>query len=320
MVKSAEQIFSETPDAAFNRMRAVDDFRKVFPMEVRDQHHSLLRLSREFVHHPYDPVDPLHPKLGSIVIWNHSDLRQGPEAPMVAIEGESSLNDVIYSVVVARHIGLFTNGINRIWNTNLNLPQITTPDSMMNINNPIWRSIMVMNELTRLMDENRAKNPYQTILDYFKNLKTSVGQAREIVSTERQGRGLGEYVETAIDTLQKGGIVMVFIQGGRRPYLGYPGPNDKALEMLFNRTTRAGLNDFGVLAGGFSLEDVDNYERHNGLNFFKKSIVQFGEVTTKRCAIADAEKQGISIDTWGYNQIRPLVAPGYQYYPGDKRD
>ncbi len=130
-----------------------------------------------------------------------------------------------------------------------------------------------------------------------------------------QGEGLRDYIISATETLDRGGIVTLFPQSTRVPYLMEPGKYDKAMELLMMRTSRAGVNDFGILPVGFGIEGDHDYKKVTGFNIRKTYTINIGKLWTKQDALQMAEETQRSMDGWAIDQLRQLVPENYRTIP-----
>lgn len=130
-----------------------------------------------------------------------------------------------------------------------------------------------------------------------------------------RGQGLRDYMISATETLQRGGIVALFPQATRMSYLPEPDEYDKAMEFLMKRTTKAGVNDFGILPVGFGVKGVEDYTELRGLNWDKTYEVNIGKLWLKNDVIQSAEDMQRSLDGWGMDQLKQLVPENYPKNP-----
>ena len=130
-----------------------------------------------------------------------------------------------------------------------------------------------------------------------------------------RGEGLRDYIISATDTLKRGGVVALFPQSTRVPYLKEPDEYDKAMEFLMSRTSRAQVNDFGILPVGFGVEGVQDYKKLRGLNPGVKYTINVGKLWTKTEALEMAHETQRSMDGWAIDQLRQLVPENYRDIP-----
>ena len=156
----------------------------------------------------------------------------------------------------------------------------------------------------------------QTQID-LKPVVTSSTVKKPKYADLKQGAGLIDYIKGSIRTLRDGGVVVLFPQATRRPFLGEPGPDDRAMELLMRLTTKPNpeLNDFGILPVGFGLDHVKDYTKHNWINLLRTYKVNVGKLWVKDEMISSAHELHLSPDAWVVHQLRPLVPENYRFPP-----
>jgi len=130
-----------------------------------------------------------------------------------------------------------------------------------------------------------------------------------------RGEGLRDYIISATDTLKRGGVVALFPQATRMSYLPEPDEYDKAMEFLMLRTSRAGVNDFGILPVGFGIEGARDYKKLTGFNIRKTYKINIGKLWTKNEALQMADETQRSMDGWAVDQLKLLVPENYTKIP-----
>lgn len=122
-------------------------------------------------------------------------------------------------------------------------------------------------------------------------------------------------MEDAVETLRNGGIVVIAPQATRLPYLKEPGIHDIAMALLIRGTTKAGVNDFGILPVGFSIKGITDYMPHSGLNVGVRYKVDIGSLWLKNAALQSAKKAGWTLDKWTFERLKELLPPDYPKIP-----
>ena len=122
-------------------------------------------------------------------------------------------------------------------------------------------------------------------------------------------------MEDAVKTLRNGGIVVITPQATRLPYLKEPGKHDIAMALLINRTTKAGVNDFGILPVGLSISGVTDYTPYSGLNPGVRYKVDIGSLWLKSAALQSAKKAEWTLDKWTFEQLNEWLPPDYPKIP-----
>jgi hypothetical protein len=126
----------------------------------------------------------------------------------------------------------------------------------------------------------------------------------------QQGKGLISYVNSAIDTLGKGGIVVLFPHAERRPRVGIPQNSDVATELLTRKAEHNNI-DYGILPLGISVPGVSP-ELVNGLNLGRKYLIKSGEVITGKALRDRCKSDKTTADHIIYSVFSQLVPPEYR--------
>lgn len=126
-----------------------------------------------------------------------------------------------------------------------------------------------------------------------------------------QGTGLPDYINSSLQTLKQGGIVLLAPQAGRRERLGKP---DKTMRLFMLLANRHKVNKFGILFIGLGIEGITDYSEISagGLNIGKTYEINIGPTFTQEEAILDAGRQNLDLDTWVFSQLAPLVPESYR--------
>lgn len=127
-----------------------------------------------------------------------------------------------------------------------------------------------------------------------------------------QGYGLIDYIRGAVKTLDRGGVVVLFPQTSRKPYLAEPKPKDRAMKLLFDSARIRKIKTFGVLPVGLSIEGAKDYRKLSKVNVGVSYNVNIGRLWLESEIREAVKGTGQDLDTWGVqNLLRPLVLENY---------
>jgi len=121
------------------------------------------------------------------------------------------------------------------------------------------------------------------------------------------GKGFIPYIRASKETLSEGGILVIFPQVMRKDHLGQPDETMTAMSTLIEFMTKIHQTNFSVLPMGFGLPEGTDYSKATGLNMFTTYDVSIGKLWSYQAMIDDAANAKISLDTWAFDQLRPLV-------------
>lgn len=126
------------------------------------------------------------------------------------------------------------------------------------------------------------------------------------------GYGRTEYFEKAIKTLQKGGIVVLAPQTGRREYLGEP--ERRTVGAFIAQANRRHFDKYAFLFVGLGMKNAEDYkrERVGGLNPFKKYQVKIGPTFTKEEVLEEVKGDLRAVDNWVFQQLGIIVPENYR--------
>lgn len=137
------------------------------------------------------------------------------------------------------------------------------------------------------------------------NTKNSLNEDKN--NDRELGKGKNEYLEASLDTLKRGGIVILPPQGTRQENLGQPEKRNIAALTLAARINN--VNDFFFLFMGFEIEGVDNYsdKKVRGFNLPKKYKLHIGPCIAKDELMAKAGGKLSGVDRAAYEELRKLI-------------
>ncbi|MGB3716914.1 MAG: 1-acyl-sn-glycerol-3-phosphate acyltransferase [Candidatus Promineifilaceae bacterium] len=128
---------------------------------------------------------------------------------------------------------------------------------------------------------------------------------------KRRGTGIREYLNTAVDSLKDGGIVLIAPQGSRKSQLG--GPIGHPVGNIISRARRKGVHNFGILCFGLGMPGVASYDRKmvGGSNLFRRFDLRVGQPYDAGEAVELAG--GIDLlDAWIFEKLAELVPDVYR--------
>lgn len=126
-----------------------------------------------------------------------------------------------------------------------------------------------------------------------------------------RGAGIRAYLDTAVDTLGAGGIILLAPQGRRMGRLGRPSGRPVANILL--HAQRKKIDDFGLICVGMSLPGTKDYERKgvSGFNLFRKVDFYVGHPIS--ASEAERKSGGIDhIDAWIFDRLSELLPVEYR--------
>ena len=130
----------------------------------------------------------------------------------------------------------------------------------------------------------------------------------------RKNEGAIEFMHDALETLSRGGILILFPQAKRRETLN-SSDNPKTVELLMKC---AKIKDvpLGFLFVGVDLaEEVKDYSKVRGFNVFKKSKLIIGNSLRDQELLAQAGGEFGQVDEIVYKELALLVSPKYANVP-----
>ena len=158
-------------------------------------------------------------------------------------------------------------------------------------------------------------NFVNTLLQTHLDLKPVVTPDTKMKHPEtRLGQGLKEYIDAATETLSSGGILVLFPQAQRQPFLGTADNTTNTMSMLINRMTKVNVENYVILPIGFGIEDAERYEKSKTANVGEMYNVSIGKLWTREEMLDDVRQLGITLDGWAFRQLEPLVPITYHRY------
>lgn len=131
------------------------------------------------------------------------------------------------------------------------------------------------------------------------------------IGEKRRGTGIRDYLNTAVDTLKDGGIVLIAPQGSRKSQLG--GPVGHPVGNIISRARRKGVHNFGILCFGLGMPGVVSYDKNSvgGSNLFRRFELRVGQPYYAGEAVEVAG--GIDLlDAWIFEELAELVPDVYR--------
>ena len=128
---------------------------------------------------------------------------------------------------------------------------------------------------------------------------------------ERLGTGIRDYLNTAVDSLKDGGIVLIAPQGSRKSQLGRP--IGHPVGIIISRANRKGVHNFGILCFGLGMPGVVSYDKKSigGSNLFRRFDLRIGQPYIADEAVKLAG--GIDLlDAWIFEELADLVPDVYR--------
>jgi hypothetical protein len=128
---------------------------------------------------------------------------------------------------------------------------------------------------------------------------------------KRRGSGIRDYLNTAVETLKHGGMVLVAPQGSRKSQLGEPVGHP--VGNIISWAKRKGAQNLGTWCFGLGITGATSYDKKkvSGSNFFRRFDLRIGKPYIAEEAIEIAG--GIDmVDTWVFDQLAELVPEAYR--------
>jgi 1-acyl-sn-glycerol-3-phosphate acyltransferase len=128
---------------------------------------------------------------------------------------------------------------------------------------------------------------------------------------KRRGAGIRDYLNTAVDSLSDGGIVLIAPQGSRKSQLGRPVGHP--VGNIISRAGRKGVHNFGIMCFGLGMPGVTSYDKKSvgGSNTFRLFDLRIGQPYLADEAVELAG--GIDLlDSWIFEELGELVPDVYR--------
>jgi len=159
----------------------------------------------------------------------------------------------------------------------------------------------------------------------FHGIVTKETVARGKNKGHEEGYGSIKFLEVGIQTLSRGGIVLLAPSSTRTTRLTMP-DGIRPTDMLLNTAQRKGV-PFALMSTGFEINGVTSYEHANGFNFFRRYTLRTGNTFTNREILeqlerfrterglqADSRRPFNDTDQWLFETQLPSLVP-VTYHP-----
>lgn len=152
--------------------------------------------------------------------------------------------------------------------------------------------------------------PIEDTLTYLQKHPELSSKYQAALTREGVASHLNSYLNQALDVLSRGGVIILFPQGGMRSSLENVTP---AVSTLLKRADRADINKFTLIFLGLGIEGVKNYQEQNSetLNLFRRYYLTYGASFTKEEFIIKAQECHETPDGLTLKQLQLVAPPGY---------
>lgn len=119
------------------------------------------------------------------------------------------------------------------------------------------------------------------------------------------------YLEDQTCVLKEGGIALIFVQGGRRPYLE---DITKAVSKLIERTNKEKVDKFTLTAVGVEIKGVTDYADASirGYNVRQQYLFTIGETDISEEFQQEARNRKLTLDQLAREKLGLVIPPTYR--------